>query len=59
MFIFSDYKLTFLAFVKVIKVQSKGRNIINNESNVRIYKHYVTADFVCFLYLKTEDRDID
>ena len=53
------FKETGKGIVKVIKVQSKGRNIINNESNVRIYKHYVTADFVCFLYLRTEDRDID
>ena len=45
--------------VKVIKVQSKGRNITDNVSNIRIYKHYVTNDFVCFLYLKTDDQDTD
>lgn len=41
--------------VKVIKVQSKGRNITDKNSNVRIYKKYVTDDFICFLYLKKED----
>lgn len=45
--------------VKVIKVQSKGRNIIEKVSNVKIYQHYVTNDFVCFLYLKTDDEDND
>lgn len=43
--------------VKIIKVQSKGRNITDKNSNVRIYQHYVTNDFVCFLYLKTRDKD--
>lgn len=40
---------------RIIKVQSKGRNITDKNSNVRIYKKYVTDDFVCFLYLKKED----
>lgn len=45
--------------IKIIKVQSKGRNITNDTSSVKIYQHYVSDDFVCFLYLKTGDIDTD
>lgn len=45
--------------IKLIKVQSKGRNITKSTSNVKIYQHYVTSDFVCFIYLKTDDIDTD
>lgn len=45
--------------IKLLKVQSKGRNITNGTSNVKIYQNYVTNDFVCFIYLKTDDMDTD
>jgi hypothetical protein len=39
---------------KSIVVQSKGRNITTNNSNVKIPLRYVDDDFVLFLYLKVD-----
>lgn len=44
---------------KIIKCQSKGRNISKNKSNIRIDKNYVIDDFVLFLYLKNDEFDRD
>lgn len=40
---------------KSIKVQVKGRNITNNNSNIVIYKNYVTDNFIFFLYLRIDN----
>ena len=42
---------------KVLKVQSKGRSIVNGDSNVVIPRTYVDDKFVCFIYVKTDNVD--
>ena len=44
---------------KIITCQSKGRNITNNNSNLKIHKNYVKDSFLLFLYLKDENYDND
>jgi hypothetical protein len=41
-------------YSRQVIVQSKGRNLSNNPSNVSISKEYVVSNFVCFLYLEIE-----
>lgn len=40
---------------KILKVQSKGRSIVNCDSNVVIPRTYVDDKFVCFIYVKTDN----
>lgn len=42
---------------KIIKCQSKGRNISLNSSSVKIAKSYVLDDFILFIYLKDDAID--
>ncbi|ERK07871.1 hypothetical protein L580_1935 [Serratia fonticola AU-P3(3)] len=39
---------------KQVVVQSKGRNVTSNSSNVTIPIDYVVSNFICFIYLKVE-----
>ncbi|CEN38124.1 hypothetical protein [Capnocytophaga cynodegmi] len=43
-------------FSKILKVQSKGRTLGKNGTNVRIPISYVTDDFILFIYLVKEDN---
>lgn len=43
---------------KSISVQVKGRDITNNNSNVKIHKNYIADNFVFFLYLRI-NNDLD
>lgn len=42
---------------KIITCQSKGRNITDNNSNVKIHTSYVKDSFLLFLYLKDDNYD--
>lgn len=42
---------------KIITCQSKGRNITDNNSNVKIHTSYVKDSFLLFLYLKDDNND--
>jgi len=44
---------------KVITSQSKGRNITDNNSNIKINTRYVKDNFLLFLYLKDDNYDND
>lgn len=44
-------------YLKCIKGQSKGRNITNSSSKVVIPCHYVTDNFIAFVYVKKECDD--
>jgi len=44
---------------KQVIIQSKGRNITNNPSNVTISSNYIVSNFICFLYLQVDDDDQD
>lgn len=40
-----------------LRCQSKGRSIFPNTSSIELKKHYVSDDFLVFVYLKPEDLD--
>src|SRR5690606_27694561 len=42
---------------KQIIVQSKGRTVKDNPSNISIDKKYVTSNFICFLYIDDGNQD--
>ncbi|MUV04319.1 hypothetical protein GN157_11420 [Flavobacterium rakeshii] len=42
---------------KIILCQSKGRNITENNSNLKIHTNYVKDNFLLFLYLKDDNYD--
>ena len=44
---------------KQVVIQSKGRNLTNNPSNVAINKDYVVSNFICFLYIYVDGDDDD
>lgn len=44
---------------KIITCQSKGRDITDNNSNVKIHKSYIKDSFLLFLYLKDDNNDSD
>lgn len=44
-------------YLRCVKGQSKGRNITNNSSKVVIPCHYVTENFIAFVYVKKECED--
>ena len=46
-------------YARQVIVQSKGRNLSNNQSNVTIPKEYVVSNFICFLYLEVEGDSED
>lgn len=43
-------------YSREVIVQSKGRDVTNNASNVKISSSYVTSNFICFLYIKNPDK---
>lgn len=44
---------------KQVVIQSKGRNLTTNPSNVEIPQDYVVSNFICFLYLEVDGDDED
>lgn len=44
---------------KQVIIQSKGRNLTKNQSNVEIPQEYVVSNFICFLYLELDGDDKD
>ena len=42
---------------RCLKSQSKGRDVSQYSSNVRIPRSYVTDDFLVFVYVKPEEVD--
>lgn len=46
-------------YARQVIIQSKGRNLSNNSSNVSLPKEYIVSNFICFLYLEVEGDSED
>ncbi|KQZ44694.1 hypothetical protein [Duganella sp. Root1480D1] len=45
-------------YVRQVIVQSKGRSVGSQQTNVRINKSYVNSNFICFLYLQLDNDPV-